>query len=222
MKSVVLSTGPPSLNWTIESPAVVCRASRSVRLLKGDSVQAELVVKARRGDREAFGALAAGTIDRLYATARLLLRDTELAEDAVQEAFTRAWRDLGSLRDPDRFEAWLYRMLVRICADLGRHRQRWRGSIVALPTEPAEADRSAELADRDQIERGLRRLSDAQQTVLILHYYVGLSGEEAADALGIPVGTAKSRLHYAIEALRAALDAEARTGRVRAREEQEA
>jgi RNA polymerase sigma-70 factor, ECF subfamily len=175
-------------------------------------VQAELVARARRGDREAFGVLAAGAVDRMYATARLLLRDTELAEDATQDALVRAWRDLPSLRDADRFDAWLYRLVVRSCVDLGRHRQRWRASIAQLHREPAEADRSAELADRDQIERGLRRLSDPQQMVLILHYYVGLSGEEAAEALGIPRGTFKSRLHYAIEALRAALEAEERSG----------
>jgi RNA polymerase sigma-70 factor, ECF subfamily len=174
-------------------------------------VQTELVERARRGDREAFGVLAGGAVDRLYAVARLLLRDTELAEDATQDALVRAWRDLPSLRDAERFDAWLYRLIVRCCTDIGRHRRRWRAEITIVATEPAEPDRSSDVADRDQIERGLRRLSEAQQMILVLHFYVGLSPSETAEALEIPVGTAKSRLHYAIEALRAAITAEERT-----------
>ena len=174
-------------------------------------MQAELVDRARRGDREAFGVLAAGAVDRLYAIARLALRDTELAEDATQEALVRAWRDLPTLRDVERFDAWLYRLIVRSCADIGRHRRRWRAEITVLPAEPAEPDGTTELGDRDLIERGLRRLTVPQQTILVLTYYVGLTPSEAADALEIPVGTAKSRLHYAIEALRVAIAADERT-----------
>jgi len=174
-------------------------------------VQAELVDRARRGDREAFSVLAAGAVDRLYATARLILRDTELAADATQEAMVRAWRDLPSLRDAERFDAWLYRLVVRACADVGRRRRRWRAEVTIVSTEPSEPDRASELADRDQLERGLRRLDERQRTILILRFYVGLSPSEIADALDIPVGTAKSRLHYAIEALRAALTADERS-----------
>ena len=173
-------------------------------------MQTELVDRARRGDREAFSVLAGGAVDRLYAIARLILRDTELAEDATQDALVRAWRDLPSLRDVERFDAWLYRLIVRACADIGRHRRRWRAEITIVPNEPAEPDRSSALADRDQLERGLRRLSDAQRTIVVLHFYLGLSPSETADALEIPVGTAKSRLHYAIEALRAAIEADDR------------
>jgi RNA polymerase sigma-70 factor (ECF subfamily) len=174
-------------------------------------VQTALVERARRGDREAFGVLAGGSVDRLYAIARLILRDAELAEDATQEALVRAWSGLPRLRDPERFDAWLYRLVVHACADVGRHRRRWRAEITLLPVEPAEPDRASELADRDLLERGLRRLSDAQRTILVLHFYVGLSPGETADALDIPVGTAKSRLHYAIAALRAVLEAEERS-----------
>ena len=174
-------------------------------------MQAELVDRARRGDREAFGVLAAGAVDRLYAIARLALRDTELAEDATQDALVRAWRDLPTLRDVERFDAWLYRLIVRSCADIGRHRRRWRAEITILPTEPAEPDATSALGDRDLIERGLRRLTVPQQTILVLTYYVGLTPSEAADALEIPVGTAKSRLHYAIDALRVAIAADERT-----------
>jgi RNA polymerase sigma-70 factor (ECF subfamily) len=174
-------------------------------------VQAELVERARRGDREAFGVLAAGAVDRLYAIARLVLRDTELAEDATQEALVRAWRDLPKLRDADRFDAWLYRLIVRASADVGRYRRRLRAEISILPVDQAEPDGTAALADRDLIERGLRRLTVPQQTILVLTFYVGLTPTEAADALEIPVGTAKSRLHYAIEALRVAIAADERT-----------
>jgi RNA polymerase sigma-70 factor (ECF subfamily) len=174
-------------------------------------VQTELVERARHGDREAFGVLAAGAIDRLYAIARLILRDAELAEDATQDALIRAWRDLPTLRDVERFDAWLYRLIVRASADIGRHRRRWRAEVSLLPHEPSEPDRVSALADRDLIERGLRRLTDGQQSILVLHFYVGLSPSETAGALDIPVGTAKSRLHYAIEALRAAMAADERS-----------
>ena len=174
-------------------------------------MQAELVERARSGDREAFAVLAGAAVDRLYATARLVLRDADLAQDATQDALVRAWRDLPTLRDVERFDAWLYRLVVNACADVGRHRRRWRAEITVLPNEPAELDRASELADRDQLERGLRRLTTAQQAVLVLSFYVGLAPSELADALDIPVGTAKSRLHYAIEALRAALAAEERS-----------
>ena len=173
-------------------------------------MQTELVDRARRGDREAFSVLAGGAVDRLYRIARLILRDAELAEDAAQEALVRAWRDLPTLRDVERFDAWLYRLIVRASADVGRHRRRWRAEITIVPTEPAEPDRTSELADRDQLERALRRVSDDQRTILVLTYYVGLSSSDVADALDIPVGTAKSRLHYAIEALRAAIEADDR------------
>ena len=173
-------------------------------------MRTELVDRARRGDREAFSVLAAGAVHRLYATARLLLRDTELAEDAAQDALVRAWRDLPQLRDAERFDAWLHRLLVRSCMDIGRRRSRWRAEIAIVPREPAEPDVSSGLADRDQIERGLRQLTEAQRTILVLTYYGGLTLAEVAVALDIPVGTAKSRLHYAIESLRAALAADER------------
>jgi RNA polymerase sigma-70 factor (ECF subfamily) len=185
-------------------------------------VQTELVDRARDGDREAFSVLAGQAVDRLYRIARLILRDAELAEDATQDALVRAWRDLPALRDAERFDAWLYRLIVRSCADVGRHRRRWRAEITVLHSEPAESDRSSELADRDQIERGLRRLTTAQRTILVMNFYLGLSPTEMADALDIPIGTAKSRLHYAIEALGAAITADERGAVAPAREEQTA
>lgn len=181
-------------------------------------MQAELVHRARRGDREAFSVLAGAAVDRLYAVARLILRDADLAQDATQDALVRAWRDLPSLREVERFDAWLYRVTVRACSDMRKARQRWRSELVVVRSEPSELDRSAELADRDELERALRRLSDTQRTILVLTFYLGFAPSDVADALDIPVGTAKSRLHYALEALRAALAADARSAPGVARE----
>jgi len=174
-------------------------------------VRTELVSRARSGDREAFAVLAAGTVDRLYGIARLILRDSDLAEDATQEALEDAWRHLPTLRDVERFDAWLYRLVVNACAQAGRHRRRWRTEITLLVTEPSEPDHASALADRDQLERGLRRLTGAQRTIIVLHFYVDLPLKEVAGIMGIPVGTAKSRLHYALEAMRTALAAEERS-----------
>jgi len=186
------------------------RGDQTGRLGRERGVQTELVDRARRGDREAFSVLAGGAVDRLYAIARLILRDAELAEDATQEALVRAWRDLPTLRDVERFDAWLYRIVVRAAGDVGRRRRRWRAEITILPAEPAEPDRTSDLGVRDQLERALRRVSDDQRTILVLTFYLGLSAADSAEALDIPVGTAKSRLHYAIQALRAAIEADER------------
>jgi len=173
-------------------------------------VQTELVDRARGGDREAFGVLASRSVDRLYAVARLSLRDADLAEDATQETLVRAWRDVRTLRDPDRFEAWLFRILVRCCAELGRERRRHQAGLTVLPDEPVVGDAALQMAGRDELERGLRRLPLDQRTLLVLRFYVDLPVRDVADVLGIPVGTVKSRLHYALDAMRAALEAEAR------------
>ena len=169
-----------------------------------------MVEAAQRGDHDAFEALAIGAADRLFAIARLILRDVHAAEDAVQEALVRAWRDLPRLRDPDRFDAWLHRILVNACADQGRHRRRWSAEIQIVRAEPATDDAIDTMADRDQLERGFRRLNPQQRAAVVLHHYLGLTVPEIAETLGIPVGTAKSRVHYATEALRAALEADSR------------
>ncbi len=172
----------------------------------------ELVERAQRGDHEAFAAIAAAVIDRLDGAARLILRDPDLARDAVQEALVRVWRDLPGLRDPDRFEPWMHRLLVRACLDQARAHRRYRFEVELLPThDRAEADAGAAVALRDEMERGFRRLQPEQRAVIVLHYYLGLPVPETASVLGIPVGTAQSRLHRAIDALRAALEAEGRT-----------
>jgi RNA polymerase sigma-70 factor (ECF subfamily) len=170
----------------------------------------EIVEAARSGDRQAFDVLAAGIVDRLYSVARLILRDTDRAEDATQEVLVRCWRDLPSLRDASRFDAWLNRLLVHAVNDEFRRGRRQRALITVLPLEPATGDASRDLVVRDQLDRGFRRLSPEHRTVIVLRLYLGLSIEEAADSIGIPVGTAKSRLHYATEAMRLALEADAR------------
>jgi RNA polymerase sigma-70 factor, ECF subfamily len=149
-------------------------------------------------------------IDRAYRIARLILRDTDRAEDAAQEAFVRCWRDLPTLRDPDRFEAWLNRLLIHAISDEARRQRAFVASVVVLRSEPAEGDETSALADRDQLARVFGRLSVEHRTIVVLHHYLGFTLDEAATAIGISRGTAKSRLYYATNALRAALDADAR------------
>ena len=173
----------------------------------------DLVIRAQHGDRDAFAVLAAARADRFLATSRRILRDLDLAEDATQQALLSIWRDLPQLRDPARFDAWSYRLLARACyAEAGKSR-RWAPNLRLLPAdEPMAADSLRTVVDRDQIERGFQRLSLDHRAVVVLHHYLDLSLEQVADALGIPLGTATSRLHYAMRGLRAALDADARPG----------
>ena len=174
-------------------------------------MQRDLVERARQGDHDAFAELAGAAISRLDSAAWLILRDSEQAKDAVQNALVRAWRDLPTLRDPDRFDAWLHRLVVRACIDEARRLRRHRVDVELTEIHaPAVAGVESAIADRDQIERGFRRLDTDQRAVLVLHYYLGLSLDEAADALGIPPGTVRSRLHRATAAMRAALEADAR------------
>ena len=171
----------------------------------------DLVEQAQRGDRDAFGVLARTRADRLFAIGQRILRDVGLAEDAMQQALVIAWRELPSLRDPARFDAWLTRLLVHACYAEARSRRSWSANVRLLPIDgPAGGDAYQEIADRDQLERGFRRLPPDQRAFLVLHHYVGLSPTEIAETLGIPAGTARSRLHYAHRAMRAALEADAR------------
>ena len=171
----------------------------------------DLVKLAQNGDKEAFTSLAAALADRFLAVSRRILHDLDLAEDATQQALLNIWRDLPQLRDPARFDAWSYRLLVRACyAESGRSR-RWAPNIRLLPAdEPTATDGISSVVDRDQLERGFRRLSLDHRTVVVLHHYLDLPLEVIADALGVSPGTVASRLHYAMRGLRAALDADAR------------
>ena len=175
-------------------------------------MQAALVERARAGDEEAFASLARAAGDRLLAIAYRILRDLGLAEDAVQQTLVLAWRELPSLRDVERFDAWLHRLLVNACYREHRSGRRWAANVRVLPIEqPADADDYGAVVARDQLERGFRRLPAEQRAVFVFHHYLGLTLGEVADELGVPLGTVKSRLHYATNTLRAALDADLRT-----------
>ena len=170
----------------------------------------DLVVRAQHGDKEAYGLVATEIADRFLAVSRRILRDVELAEDATQQALLAIWQDLPHLRDPARFDAWSYRLLVRACYAEGRKQRRWAPHLRLLPIdEGGERDLSS-VVDRDQLERGFRRLSLDHRTLVVLHHYLDLPLDQVAEIVGIPTGTAHSRLHHAMRALRAALDADAR------------
>ena len=149
--------------------------------------------------------LVDGSIARLDAAARLILRDPELARDAVQEAMVRAWRDLPGLRDPDRFDDWLRRLTVHACIDAARHRRRRVVEVTLTPFDDTPvADASARIADRDLLDRALGRLDPGQRAIIVLRFYLDLTLPEVAAALGIPLGTAKARLHRSLVAMRIA------------------
>jgi RNA polymerase sigma-70 factor (ECF subfamily) len=170
----------------------------------------DLVERAQEGDRDAFAALVAMTSDRMYSLAVRILRDTVLAEDALQGALISVWRQLPTLRDPDRFEAWVRRLLVHQCYAEARRRRSWAANVRVLPVDgPAAPDGLLSVIDRDSLDRAFRRLSIEQRAVFVLHHHIGLPLTEIADTLGIPAGTARSRLHYATRVLRAAVEADA-------------
>jgi RNA polymerase sigma-70 factor (ECF subfamily) len=172
------------------------------------SMQRELVERAIGGDRDAFSSLVGASVDRLYAMATLILRDSDRAQDAVQEALVSAWKDVRALRDPDAWEAWLHRLTVWACYRVAKKEK--RRSLVELHVvpdpEPATPfDAAAAFADRDLVEHLLNDLSLDQRAAIVLRFYLDLPVEEVAQILDIPIGTAKSRIHYGVGALRASL-----------------
>lgn len=165
-----------------------------------------LVEQAQNGDRDAFAALVHDVSDRLYALAYRILRNPDLAQDAYQNAMFAMWKQLPNLRDPDRFEAWIHRILVHACYAESRRRTRWATSVRVLEIDGSRtSDDSGSVTDRDALERGFRLLPVDQRAVFVLHHHIGLSLVEVAEVLGVPAGTARSRLHYATRALRASL-----------------
>ena len=169
-----------------------------------------LVERAQRGDHDAFAELVHGSISRLDTAARLILRDPEPARDAVQDALFKAWRDLPGLREPDRFDAWLYRLMVNACMD--QLRRRGRRPIEIEITEihaPTVPDLASDVVQRDMVDGVLRNLDPSGRAIVVLHYYLGLPLTEVAVALSIPVGTVKSRLHRALGEMRSSVQPEA-------------
>ena len=174
-------------------------------------MQRDLVLRARNGDHDAFASLATDAYGRLHRTARLILRQEDRASDAVQEALTSAWLHIRAVRDPERFDAWLNRLVVRASYQELRRAKRGLIEIHVGGFEPTGVDATAaSLADRDQLERGFTRLSAEHRAVLVVHYYLGLPDAEAAVVLDVPIGTYKSRLNRAHVSLRAALEADER------------
>jgi RNA polymerase sigma-70 factor, ECF subfamily len=174
-------------------------------------VDTDLVKRAQHGDRQAFGLIAADVATRFLAISRRILRDLDLAEDATQQTLVAIWRDLPQLRDPARFDAWSYRLLVRACYAEGRAVRRWSPNLQVLPEDaPTTSSALDGVIDRDQLETAIRRLSVDHRTVLVLHHYADLPPDRVAQILEIPVGTVHSRLHYAMRAMRAALEADER------------
>ena len=172
----------------------------------------DLVERSRRGDASAFDALVTPMVERLHGAALRMLRDVDAADDATQDALVSAWRRLPKLRQADRFEPWLWRILVRSCYAESDRRRRSRDRIQTLtPGLRERGDPFGDVDQRDALERAFERLPEEQRSVLVLRHYLGMSSEEVAEILGIRPTTARTRLHYAHRAIRAALDADARS-----------
>jgi RNA polymerase sigma factor (sigma-70 family) len=171
-----------------------------------------LVEAARSGDEEAFASIVRGSADRLFVVAHRILRDVGRAEDAVQQTLVTAWRDLPTLRDTERFEAWLHRILVHACYAEAKRASRWSAKLAILPLDgPASRDTTQDVITLDALDRAFRRLPTEQRAAFVLHHHLGWSVAEIAANLGVPAETIKSRIRYATSSLRAALDADART-----------
>ncbi len=175
----------------------------------------DLIEAAQRGDQAAFVDLVRSRGDRFFGIALRILRDIDRAEDALQDALVIAWRDLPSLRDPDRFDAWVHRVLTNVCVAHASRERRRASNLTVIPCgDVATHDDVQGVADRDQLDRGFRRLVPEERAVLVLHHYVGYAPSEIAELLGVPAGTVRSRLHHAHRAMRAALEADARASAV--------
>jgi RNA polymerase sigma-70 factor (ECF subfamily) len=167
----------------------------------------DLVERARSGDQEAFASLVHQASDTLFGVARRILRDPELAEDVLQDALVTIWRKLPHLREVDRFDGWAFRILVHACYAAAPRNRQWASTVRVVPLGRADStDDFKSIADRDELERAFRGLPLDQRAVFVLHHHVGLPLVAVAETLGIPDGTARSRLHYATRALRAAFD----------------
>jgi RNA polymerase sigma-70 factor (ECF subfamily) len=177
-----------------------------------------LVERARSGDRAAFDDLVRSRIDAVYRTSLAILGDAADAADATQEAFVLAWRSIGSLRDPDLFDAWFGRVHVNACRAELRRRKRTAVREISIPrdddgrAEPAAPGFALDdrTAGADVFDRAFARLSVDDRAVLVLHHLQERPVAEIAAALGKPEGTIKARLSRARAALESALAKESR------------
>ena len=171
----------------------------------------DLVARARSGDEDAFASLAVTIVDRCYALAYRILRDPDLAHDATQRALLGVWRDLPTLSDTGRFAAWLDRSVVHACYSEARQERRWHVRVQLAVIRPTTTpDFAGTVVDRDELERAFRSLTPEQRAVVVLHHYHGYSLADVAEVLEIPVGTARSRMHYAMRRLREEISRDAR------------
>jgi RNA polymerase sigma-70 factor (ECF subfamily) len=171
----------------------------------------DIVTRVQRGDEQAFESLVKADFSRLYRVARGVLGDPHLAEDATQQAFVEIWRDIPRLRDSAKYEGWSYRLLVRVCYAEAKRRPDGETSIETHASEPVSADAYVTVADRDVLERGMQRLSMDHRVVLVLRYLLGMTPEKVAETLGISRWTVYARSDRALKAMRAVLEAEARS-----------
>ena len=156
----------------------------------------ELLVRVRAGDREAFDLVVAATAESTYRTALAILGNDADANDAAQDTFVAAWRGIGGLRDLDRFDAWLGRILVNQCRSALRRRGRVR-EVEMDDTLLAPGGRP----DTGDFDEAFARLNIDQRAILVLHHLHGYGVREIAEWLGIPSGTVKWRLSRARKAL---------------------
>jgi RNA polymerase sigma-70 factor (ECF subfamily) len=214
MRQGIMALDPATSAWLDRPRAGV--ATEPVRVARVDVrgseclMQRELVERAQRGDADAFRGLVYEAGARLYAIAHRILRDPDRAQDALQQALIQMWDGLPGLRDPDRFDAWSYRLVVHASYREARRERSWTANVTEITVDPPGDDRVAEVADRDEVERSFRQLTPEHRAVLVLHFVVGLPIREVAEVCGIPMGTAASRLHYATQSFRAAFEADAR------------
>jgi len=174
-------------------------------------MQQDLVEGAQRGDQRAFERLTAAHHPRLFRVAYGILRDRHLAEDVTQEAFIDIWRTIRRLRDPAKFEAWSYRLLVRRCYAEAKRRSPAASVELGMSSEErVTRDDYATVIDRDQLDLGFRRLSVEHRTIIVLRCLLDMPMDQVAEALGVAPGTVGSRLSRALASLRAAIEADSR------------
>jgi RNA polymerase sigma-70 factor (ECF subfamily) len=198
--------GPRTVNVLAPAGSILDAAVLRAAVSR-QSMHAELVERAKRGDRDAFASIAAASVDRCYALAYRILRDHHRAQDAAQQALLGVWRDLPTLRDVERFDAWLHRLVVHACYVEARGERRWTARVRVMGAQPGDTpDIARSVTDRDELERAFRLLTPEHRAVVVLHHHLGYQLTEIAEVLGIPAGTARSRLHNAVRQLRATLE----------------